>query len=339
MFVSGAEQLPGGRKSWQPSPFAARLSHDELSDSYQRLDLQRAEPQRRIDETVVPTTFSQIRYYLRCPADYQYRHVWGFSPPITEMFGFGQTVHAAVGRLHERFQETAPTPEAAEEVARRIFHLKHVPPSNDPVERPGAYEEAEQAAVGIVRRYADDYSDDFSHERQVELAFEIPVEKAVISGAIDLVLRYDDQGELLEAAVIDFKSMEGGDEPLESPDLDWTDLSLQVQLYAKAAREVLGENARTGAVHLLKDGQRVSVPVDDDAIAAAVANVEWAVRGVIAERFPMRGHPEKCEACDWAKICPQSVEELGTEPPPQLYLPQPIHRSSVKAIDQAAEPD
>ena len=36
---------------------------------------------------------------------------------------------------------------------------------------------------------------------------------------------------------------------------------LQVQLYAKAANEVLGENARTEAVHLLRDNQRVEVPV------------------------------------------------------------------------------
>src|SRR5699024_10123023 len=107
--------------------------------------------------------------------------------------------------------------------------------------------------------------------------------------------------------------MEGGDQPLQSPELDWTDLSLQVQLYAKAAREVLGENARTGAVHLLKDGKRISVPVDDDAIAAAVANVEWAVRGVIAEQFPMRGHPAKCDKCDWVRICSRGIEDLNRE--------------------------
>ena len=99
------------------------------------------------------------------------------------------------------------------------------------------------------------------HQRVVEQAFEIPVEHAVISGTIDLLLREDTDGNILEATVIDFKTMEGGPEPEENERLQWTDLALQVQLYAKAANEVLGENARTGAVHLLRDNQRVEVPV------------------------------------------------------------------------------
>ena len=97
--------------------------------------------------------------------------------------------------------------------------------------------------------------------------------------------------------------------------------SIQVQLYAKGAREVLGENARTGAVHFLKDNQRVDVPVDDDAVAAAVANVEWAVDRVLSGDFPMRPHPEKCTACDFRMLCPQRYEEMGTEiTPPELHV-------------------
>lgn len=335
LFVSGSESLPGGTKRWRPSPFAVRLGHPEVTETQEALHLESAPPKRRIDETVVPTTFSQIRYYLRCPADYQYRHVWGFSPPMTEMFGFGQTVHAAVGRLHERFRHSVPTPDEAESVARQTFHLKHVPPSGDPANRPGAYEQAADAAARIVREYAHEYADDFSQERQVEVTFEIPIEQAVISGAIDLLLRYDEAGSLVEASVVDFKSMEGGKEPLQSPNLDWTDLSLQVQLYAKAAREVLGENARTGAVHLLKDGQRISIPVDDEAVQAAISNVEWAVDGVIAERFPRRPHPDKCEECDWGAICTRSYEGLGPDSaPPPLHLPDPAGLRSVRAVEQ-----
>jgi len=337
LFVSGAERLPSGRKRWKPSPFTQRLIHDELTTELNGLALSEATRQRRIDETVVPTTFSQIRYYLQCPADYKYRYVWGFSPPITEMFGFGQTVHAAVGRLHERFRTQAPTSEEAEETARQIFHLKHVPPSSDPVDRPGGYERAADAAAGIVGRYAQEYQEDFVHERQVELPFEVPIDRAVIAGAIDLLLRYTETGELAEAEVVDFKSMEGGHEPLESPKLDWTELSLQVQLYANAAREVLGENARTGSVHLLKDGQRVSVPVDDDAVEAAVHNVEWAVDGVIAEHFPMRPSATKCANCDWAKICPQLLQELELPTPPELHLPEDLGRTHVRAISHVDE--
>jgi DNA helicase-2/ATP-dependent DNA helicase PcrA len=116
--------------------------------------------------------------------------------------------------------------------------------------------------------------------------------------------------------------MEGGPDPTVNTDLDWGDLSLQVQLYARGATQVLGENARTGAVHLLKDGQRVDVPVDDTAVYNAVANVEWAVARIIDGDFPMRPSPSKCMACDFNRMCPQRREEFTSpEQPPELHLP------------------
>jgi DNA helicase-2/ATP-dependent DNA helicase PcrA len=338
LYVTGCARLPGGRNTRRPSPFAARLVHPEIDHDPAGLPagLRVAPPGRRVDETVVPTTYSQIRYYLRCPHDYRLRTVFGFSPPIEEMFGFGQTVHAAVGKLHERYRRCAPTQPEAEAVAREVFHLKHVPPSRDPVNRPGGYEQARDASARIVRDYARDYGVDFAHERQVEVAFEIPIAQAVVSGTIDLLLRYDDRGVVVDASVVDFKTMEGGADPLANRDLDWGELALQVQLYARAAREVLGELARTGAVHLLKDGQRVWVPVDDAAVADAVAVVEWAVDRVIASDFPMRPHADKCATCDFQLICARRREEFRTgDRPPMLQLPGGPEQ--VRAFGQVGE--
>jgi DNA helicase-2/ATP-dependent DNA helicase PcrA len=325
LYVSGCEHLPGGQQRRQSSPFARRLLHPEISDDPLGLPagLSSATPRRRIDETIVPTNYSQIRYYLRCPHDYQLRTMFGFSPPIKETFGYGQTVHAAVGKLHERYPDRSPSQDEAEEVARSTFHLKHVPKSRDPENRPGAYERAEEAATQILRRYADDFSKDFAQERQVEVPFEIPVEHAVISGAIDLLLRYDQEGNLLDAEVVDFKTLEGGDDPTgpETP-LDWAELALQVQLYARAAREVLDERARTGAVHLLRDGERVLVPVDELAVSNAVQAVEWAVARVLEADYPMRPEATKCERCDFKQLCPQRHQEFATDVrPPPLWVP------------------
>jgi DNA helicase-2/ATP-dependent DNA helicase PcrA len=337
LYISGCEQLPGGKRPRRRSPFALRLSHSEISDSPTPLPagLRPHAPVRRIDETIVPTTHSEIRYYLRCPRDFRFRKSFGFSPPITEMFGFGSAVHAAVGMLHQRFSSGTPSEDDAENVLRDMFHLKHVPQSSDPVNRPGAYENARESAAKIVREYARDYAADFSHERQVEVRFEIPVTDAVITGSIDLLLRYDEAGNILHAKVVDFKTMEGGPGPTDNEELDWTEMSLQVQLYAKAAREVLGENARTGAVHLLKDGQRVDVPVDDAALDAAVRNVEWAVGRILDADFPMRPHPDKCEACDFVALCPQRAEDFSvTELPPEIHLPEPLGTRLARSFSQ-----
>src|SRR5262249_28175803 len=154
----------------------------------------------------------------------------------------------------------------AQRVARETFHLKHAPVSADPDNRPGPYERARDSADRILRAYVREFSEDFERRRQVEARFEIPAEMAVISGSIDLLLREDNAGNVLDACVVDFKAIQGGDDPLVAPNLDWTELSLQVQLYAKAARDVLAQGIRQGFVHLLKDNQRVPIPVDDRSV-------------------------------------------------------------------------
>ena len=320
LYVTGSASLPGGRSQRRESPFSARLDDPRVKRDIPALttSFRRSPQQRRIDEDILPTTFSEIRYYLRCPRDYLHRHVWGFSPPITEVFGFGQSVHASIGKLHQRFEHRPPTSMDAENVTRDVFHLKHVPQSNDAVSRPGPYERARDAAVDIAIRYARDFEDDFHRSRQLEVIFEIPLQDCVVQGAIDLLLRTDTAGNLVDASVIDFKSMEGGAQPVKNRDLDWTELSLQVQLYARAATEVLSETASTGAVHLLQDGQRIDVPVDANSIQAAIDNLEWAVARIVAGEFPMRPSPSKCEKCDWKTFCPKQLEpfDSNVSPPP-----------------------
>lgn len=337
LYISGCENLPNARRARTRSPFALRLAHPEISDDPTVLPgglVPRAQS-RRIDETIVPTTYSEIRYYLRCPRDYRFRKSFGFSPPIKEMFGFGSTIHAAVGKLHSDFANAIPTEDDAERILRRVFHLKHIPESNDPVNRPGGYENAREAGARILRDYAREYATDFMHERQVEVRFEIPVTQAVITGSIDLLLRYDQEEHIVDACVVDFKTMEGGPEPEDNEELHWTEMSLQVQLYAKAAREVLGEEARTGAVHLLKDGQRVDIPVDDAAVDAAVGNVEWAVDRILASDFPMRPHPAKCDDCDFRALCPQTAEQFLVDTlPPAIHLPEQVPPTRARAFSE-----
>jgi len=157
----------------------------------------------------------------------------------------------------------------------------------------------------------------------------------VISGAIDLLLKVDPNNRILDARVIDFKAMEGGIDPETNEKLQWTELSLQVQLYAKAATEVLGENARTGAVHLLKDSKRVDVPINEQAVRSAVENIEWAVDRILAGEFPMRPQREKCEACDFRLLCLKRPESFSTQTqPPPIQVPGTPGAEMARAFSQ-----
>ncbi len=326
LYVTGAEILPSARRIARRSSYALQLAdHPAVVQDPTGLpqSLAQAAPRRRIEDADYPTSFTEIRYYLQCPKSYQFRERYGLNPVVPEMFGYGRTVHTSIQRLHELHPDAPPGEEQVEQTVMRTFHLKHVPPSGDPENRPGAYENSRNRAIEIAKDYVSSYGHDFERERQVEAAFEIPASNCVISGSIDLLLHEDEEGNILQAEVVDFKTIEGGEQPEENNELDWTELALQVQLYARAADQVLGRNARTGSVHLLKDNQRIQVPITADAMDAALANIEWAVTGILNSDFPMRPHPQKCSKCDFRMICPgtaQNFTVLNT-PPPELHLP------------------
>lgn len=326
LYVSGAENLPQAKRAARRSPYALQLAtHPSVVQAVEGLPdgLVQAEQQRRVEDADYPTSFTEIKYYLQCPRSYQFRERYGLNPVISEMFGYGKTVHTSIQKLHELNPDSPPAQNQVEQVVLDTFHLKHVPQSGDPVVRPGAYENSRNRAVEIVQNYVASFGGDFERERQVEAVFEIPASNCVISGSIDLLLHEDAEGNILQAEVIDFKTMKGGETPDENDDLDWTELALQVQLYARAADQVLGQNARTGSVHLLKDNQRVEVPITQEALDAALDNIGWAVTGILNSDFPMRPHPGKCEKCDFKKICPRTPQNfsVGTRVPPEIHLP------------------
>ncbi len=227
-----------------------------------------------------------------------------------------------IQQLHQRYLDSTPNPEQVAQVIADTFYLKHVSASQDPDQHPGPFERARTQAVAIIQDYAQEFGADFIRERQVEATFQIPAQDCTITGSIDLLLRENEQGTILDAEVIDFKTMEGGPSVDDNTDLNWTSLALQVQLYATAAEQVLDQNAKTGNVHFLKDGRRIVVPITPDALKTARGNVEWAVQGILNADFPMRPHATKCGQCDFAKLCLQRPQKFKNETvPPPLHLP------------------
>lgn len=327
LYVTGSSIQQGLQRPKRQSPFKLRIKELRnpliVTESDLLPDRESAEPRMRIDEESMPTSFTEIKDYLECPMKYKFRKIYGYSPAVPELFGYGLTTHTAINRIHQVYQNSSPTRTEAEAIAGDIFHLKHVFPSKDP-EREGPYERAKSASKSLVGSYAEDYPGDFIQSRSLEQRFEIKANKALITGSIDLLLRQDPEGNILEAQVIDFKSMDFPDNDV-SP-FFWINLSLQVQLYAHAADIVLGENAKTGSVHLLKapntpvSPNRVSVPITDTAVSSAIQNIEWAVNRILDGEFPMRPSRAKCGECDFGKICSKQRQEFNTS-----HIPDPIH--------------
>lgn len=319
LYLTGSESHPELKKPKRPSVFM-NLSHPEMRDD-KRLDVLAAkiDPRPRFDDNELPTDFTSVKSYLTCPYMYKLQSVFGYNAAVPELFGFGQTTHTILERLHQKYKDTVPSEQEIIDMVETTFMLKHVFPSNDPENRPGSYERAKLLVHHLMQQYVREYASDFNRLRQDEVRFELSVEDALITGSIDLLLKEGEGKELQAAEVIDFKSMEI---PSDIEQYDWREMSIQVQLYAKAAREVIGQNAKTGFVHTLKNNKRVEVPVDDTAVHNAVKTIEWAVKGILHNDFPMRACEVNCGHCDYKAMCRRERQEFSSkEMPPQISTP------------------
>lgn len=333
LYLTGSACHPGLKTRKKPSSFTVNLAHESLRDDFTLDELSAKMDQiSRFDESDFPTDYSSVKSYLTCPYSYKLATVYGYNAAVPELFGFGKTSHTTLERLHQRFKDHAPTDEEVYEVVEDTFMLKHVFPSKDPINRPGSYERAKSLLHCILQEYSKQYAADFGRLRQDEARFEISVKDALITGAIDLLLKEDPQRGVTTADVIDFKTMEL---PENSTDFDWRDMSIQVQLYSKAAREIMGENVETGYIHTLKDNRRTAIPVDDQSVNNAIGVIEWAVQGILSGDFPMRACKSSCNSCDFSAMCAKRREGFANqEMPPQINTP-----AGLKTIAAFAEED
>lgn len=334
LYLSGSEVQPRLKRAKKPSIFMANLNHPDMREDIEMDSLaDKMEPQTRFDDNELPTDFSSVKSYLTCPYMYKLQSIYGYNAAVPELFGFGQTTHTILERLHQKFKDRIPSETEVADMVESTFMLKHVFPSNDPINRPGSYERAKTLVHKIMNLYVKTYSSDFCRLRQDEARFELSVEDALITGSIDLLLKEDEKKEIQSAEVIDFKSMEIPDEIEQQ---DWREMSIQVQLYSKAAREVIGQNAETGFVHILKNNKRVEVPVDEISVQNAVKSIEWAVKGILTQDFPMRACESNCRHCDFKAMCKQKREPFNSSKvPPQINTPTGL--KTIAALEEYEE--
>lgn len=320
LYLTGSEIHPELKTKKKKSGFTAELKHSDMRQDMVLDNLDdKIEPVPRFDDNELPTDFSSVKSYLTCPFMYKLQNIYGYNAAVPELFGFGQTTHTILERLHQKYRDRIPTENEIFDMVEDTFMLKHVFPSNDPIKRPGSYERAKKLVHEIMKKYVVTYSNDFCRIRQDEARFELLVEDALITGSIDLLLKEDEAKNIKAAEVIDFKSMEVPDKLEE---FDWREMSLQVQLYSRAAKEVMGENAEIGYVHTLKNNKRVEVPVDEISVKNAIGAIEWAVKGILQEDFPMRACSANCKNCDYRALCRQERESFKRkELPPVINTP------------------
>jgi DNA helicase-2/ATP-dependent DNA helicase PcrA len=295
LFISGLE-LP----RIHTSPFAANIQHDYVSTDYTAMfdRPQRIDPVVPIDATILPTTFSDLRYYWECPRDYLLRRLMGFSPGVNESYGYGQQIHNMLAILHSSLPFNNIDDAWIEAQVDEHFNLRYT--------RGAPLEAMKAAAKRIIKIYFHSTPELREKVLHSEKQFEFIIEGAMISGTIDLLNRINptiDDSHHVE--VVDFKTCKTGDDLSAGERL--ASIQQQLQIYAIATRDALGLEPLRAIAHFLYANQpheRVQIPLNDAVTESMKQQIGRSVSSIKAGIFQMcEFTAAKCHNCDFKAIC------------------------------------
>ena len=252
-----------------PTDYYNEIKHNYVQDKGEISDRPKGKPTVPLNVDLLPTTYTDLSYYWRCPFEYQLRALMDFSPGVTEAYGYGQQIHNILTEIHTRALsgEILSSKEAAELVDER-FHLRYT--------REKPLEVLRDAAKDSLKRFIDEYPNHGRYVLEAEKNFEfVDTESgALVTGNIDLLQKVEESasGEevLTPVGIVDFKTHSWG----EASDFfrNCDEAISQLRLYAIAVRDALHMEPHSAHVYflspkkpdesLLRDGVQEKVSVD-----------------------------------------------------------------------------
>lgn len=297
--------------------------YDEIQHNIVRRDgtdptiRERGEPRPPDDAEMLPTTFSDLTYWWRCPYEYQLRSLMGFGPGVGEQYGYGQQLHNILAEIHDSARKGKPLSlEEVEDLVERRFHLRYT--------QKGPLEALKHAAKKALLRYVRNNAAALERTHAVEKPFEF-IDRdsgALITGVVDLLERANvDSGDPHREAVgiVDFKahritSIEQFNELREQAER-------QLRLYAHAVRYAFPYDPSVATAQLIIPDapkpeliaagvtERISVDISEASKEHAITEVREAVAGIKSslekQSFPCEGPKNGwCKRCDFRTFCP-----------------------------------
>ncbi|HWC32783.1 MAG TPA: PD-(D/E)XK nuclease family protein, partial [Actinomycetota bacterium] len=231
-------------------------------------------------------SYSSMNTYERCPLAYRLQYEERVPTKRSSFLAFGDSLHQALYRFHDR-----PVP-----VAPPVEHLLEI--LDDVWVSEGYGGEAEehayrQHAREVLRRYHEDNAASYRIPAALEFRFRIEVEGVPVNGVIDRLDRVPGGG----YEIVDYKTNR------RLPPKASIDRDLQLSLYALAAREVWGIEPERLTLYYLLPGQRMTTSrsADDlDDLRGRIANV---AERIDAGKFEPRENA-LCGHCEFQHLCP-----------------------------------
>jgi RecB family exonuclease len=242
----------------------------------------------------LPLSATAVESYEQCPQKYLFGSVWGMRGSPGAAAAFGQVMHSAVkhivAALHKKQKLTA---EDAETIFEREWSESVF---RDEYQR----EEYRKAGREQIRAFFEAYAASPARVLEQEKVFELPAENdVVLHGRMDQINRLDGR----KAEIVDYKT----GRPREPKDAK---KSLQLSIYAIAARDVLGLAPERLVFHNLTSGEAVAAGRDARSLEKAEQEIQSVAGNVRAGHFPAKPG-FLCRWCDFAPVCPAMEKPLA----------------------------
>jgi DNA helicase-2/ATP-dependent DNA helicase PcrA len=346
------------RRGKKPTEYFKEIEHDYVQKVGAIKERPKGDPKTPLNVDLLPTTYTDLNYFWRCPFEYQLRALMGFNPGVTESYGYGQQIHNILTEVHKKALDGKYL--SAAEVARLAeerFHLRYT--------KDKPFEILRDAARDSLTRFVEKYPDEGQYVLHAEKPFEFvdPQSGALINGTIDLLQKLEElpSGEkvLRPVGVVDFKThgWKKATDFFRSRD----DAIAQLQLYAIAVREALHMEPRCAQVHFLcpksppddlkKEGVTEDVRVDIS--QQRLAEMRSRVQGTVAEikqsietkEFDLKGcNTGHCPRCDFKTFCPgyrrwDKTDKITPRPPAAEEARELEIRLIEEEIDAGPKPE
>jgi len=234
-------------------------------------------------------SFSRVDTYQTCPLKFRFAYLDKLPSAPSPDLSWGSSIHAA---LEAWWDQKLPEPPPVESLWQALYdHWDDTGfEAMEREEKLKWYNHARTVLAQHHQRYAPSYQPAVAVEEWFELDLGDDV---VVVGSIDHVARTPEGG----IGIVDWKTNR------KAKNRQQVAKSLQLAIYAIAARELWGQDPEWVALDFVVPGVRVTVPmaeIDTEGALKAVRDTAALVRQELFEPTPSA----LCPWCDFRTLCP-----------------------------------
>ena len=245
-------------------------------------------PQCKPNLELMPTSFSDLKYFINCPYSYLLQQMMGFSPIINLAYGYGLQVHNLLNFIHKQWEEEPPSIDDVEALIESDFFLRFT--------RGKPFENMKSKAKEILKNYIKRHGAEFPLKLETEKPFELILGGALISGAIDLIQKINPiSNKVTDVCILDFKTEK---ERLETKKF----IRLQLRLYALAGDKALGLKPKSAKIHYLTENIRQDIDISKEKLNHTEKEITSAIQKIKNSDFEPCPS-DQCKTCDSRVLC------------------------------------